>query len=326
MNCAVIAGPFIFDQTSLHIASRPSLTASMSSGAAAFSKTLSGGIQDISAVLSLFGTEQCERHVGSALRGGERGGFLYAAITPISIFGSLGVAKSAFSIVIGTIPRFGAKRLQHIGIDPAGDAVQMIMLQDKRYVTEVCFLQLLQKHFIRDVRQFRINFTPPVPPHFYKSWNLQLIFFSVVVAAAGVTPYVRISARHDTSYLSLAILFPLCRVMGGLFCVLAGQILLQRRIAMIMRQRLLFWLINDPLKQGSTEVKVPTQFIRDWGESIASERCLHSLNKFLHTEEAETGGHEKFIRYLLPALEIAERSCGDPEQNTVSVCSLLSSS
>jgi hypothetical protein len=58
-----------------------------------FGQTVSGGIQDISAVLSLLGTQQCELHVGSALRGGGRGGYLYAAITPISIFGSLGVAK-----------------------------------------------------------------------------------------------------------------------------------------------------------------------------------------------------------------------------------------
>jgi hypothetical protein len=304
----------------------PSFTDGMASS---FSNTLSGGIQDISAVLSLFGTEQCERHVGSALRGGRHGGFLYAAITPVSIFGSLGVAKSAFNIMFGTVPCFGAERLQHIGIDPAGDAVKMIMLQDELYVAEICFLQLLQKHFIRDVQELRINFTPRTPPHFYGSWNLQLIASSLLVAAAGVTPYLRFSVNHHTSYLSLAIFFPVCRVMGGLFCVFAGQILLQRRIALILRQRLLFRLINDPLRQGrNSEVKVPTQHISDWGESIASELCLRSLNKFLHTKEAKTGGHERFILYLVHALENFEKGLRDPEKNvgvsgknTESVCS-----
>ncbi|KAJ7926298.1 hypothetical protein B0H13DRAFT_2265913 [Mycena leptocephala] len=55
---------------------------------ASFGTTISSGIQDISAILSLFGTEQCEFHIGSALRGGGRGGYMYAAITPVSIFGS----------------------------------------------------------------------------------------------------------------------------------------------------------------------------------------------------------------------------------------------
>ncbi|KAJ7893800.1 hypothetical protein B0H13DRAFT_1625081, partial [Mycena leptocephala] len=112
--------------------------------ASSFSDTLSGGIQDISAVLSLFGTEQCELHVGSALRGGGRGGFLYAAITPLSIFGT----KAAFSIMLATVPRFGAKRIQHLGLNPTGDAVKMIMLKDDIYVAEVYFLDLLRKHFI----------------------------------------------------------------------------------------------------------------------------------------------------------------------------------
>ncbi|KAF9259917.1 hypothetical protein L218DRAFT_630707 [Marasmius fiardii PR-910] len=63
-----------------------------------FGDTLSGGIQDISALLPLLGTEQCERHAGSALDKG----FLYAAATPLSIFGSLGVAKTAYVTLIAT--------------------------------------------------------------------------------------------------------------------------------------------------------------------------------------------------------------------------------
>ena len=55
--------------------------------------TLTGGIQDIAALLPLIGTDQCEKHVGSALDGG----FLYAAATPLSIFGSLGVVKIGIS-------------------------------------------------------------------------------------------------------------------------------------------------------------------------------------------------------------------------------------
>ncbi|KAJ7745945.1 hypothetical protein DFH07DRAFT_748667, partial [Mycena maculata] len=114
----------------------------------AFDTTLAAGIQDLSAILSLLGTEQCERHVGSALRGGRRGGYLYAAVTPISIFGSLGVAKATFSIMFASLPRFGAARLKHLGFEPAGDAVKMITLEGGCYLAEVYFLELLKKHFI----------------------------------------------------------------------------------------------------------------------------------------------------------------------------------
>ncbi|KAJ7573787.1 hypothetical protein C8J56DRAFT_981571, partial [Mycena floridula] len=53
--------------------------------------TLVSGIQDISAFLPIIGTEQCERHIGSALDSG----FLYAAATPLSMFGSLGIIKAS---------------------------------------------------------------------------------------------------------------------------------------------------------------------------------------------------------------------------------------
>ena len=64
-----------------------------------FAKTLTSGIQDVSALLPLLGTEQCEKHVGSALEGG----FLYAAATPLSIFGSLGTVRAGISVLVASI-------------------------------------------------------------------------------------------------------------------------------------------------------------------------------------------------------------------------------
>src|ERR1700761_7797308 len=104
---------------------------------ASFGITVSSGIQDISAILSLFGTEQCEFHVGSALRGGGGGGYLYAAVTPLSIFGSLGAAKAAFTIMLLSLP-LGAKKLKHMGFEPKGDVVAAVMLDTNsdRYIAE----------------------------------------------------------------------------------------------------------------------------------------------------------------------------------------------
>jgi hypothetical protein len=57
--------------------------------------SLVSGIQDISAFLPVIWTEQCERHVGEVLEVG----LLYAAATPLSLFGSLGIVKSGTAIL-----------------------------------------------------------------------------------------------------------------------------------------------------------------------------------------------------------------------------------
>ena len=58
--------------------------------------TLTGGIQDIAAILPLLGTEQCSDQVSSSLTRG----YLYAAATPMSIFGSLGVVVAGFKTLV----------------------------------------------------------------------------------------------------------------------------------------------------------------------------------------------------------------------------------
>ncbi|KAJ7575684.1 hypothetical protein C8J56DRAFT_871049, partial [Mycena floridula] len=90
----------------------------MSNSQPNFGDTLTSGIQEVSALLPLLGTEQCERHAGSAL---DRG-YIYAAATPLSIFGSLGIVKAAFSTLMGTITRpfNGARWLSDTGFGNSG--------------------------------------------------------------------------------------------------------------------------------------------------------------------------------------------------------------
>ncbi|KJA24975.1 hypothetical protein HYPSUDRAFT_135537, partial [Hypholoma sublateritium FD-334 SS-4] len=105
-----------------------------------FTGIITGGVQDLSALLPLLGTEQCENHVGSAL---DRG-FLYSSVTPISIFGSLGIARASFNILIASINiqqyRFlGATKLNDGGFDARGVVVPMISLdphRPKRFLVE----------------------------------------------------------------------------------------------------------------------------------------------------------------------------------------------
>jgi hypothetical protein len=86
--------------------------------------TLTGSIQDIAALLHLLGTEQCEDHVSSALTKG----YLYAAASPISLFGSLDVARAGFKTFVASlsIPAWnivGARTLSNMGFRPQGELI-----------------------------------------------------------------------------------------------------------------------------------------------------------------------------------------------------------
>ncbi|KAJ7486502.1 hypothetical protein FB451DRAFT_770982 [Mycena latifolia] len=71
---------------------------------------------------------------------------------------------------------------------------------------------------------------------------------------------------------------------------------------MILKQRILFKGINDLLNDQN--MKIPTQYIRLWNESYASEMCLSSLNNFLKTAEAETPAAAPFIKSLAQVLHL----------------------
>src|SRR6266568_3587906 len=123
-------------------------------------KTLTGGIQDIAALLPLLGTDQCEQHVGSALDGG----FLYAAAAPLSIFGSLGIVKIGISVLI-SIPKIsisyrklsvgfsqdrwlGARTLDNAGFKPVGTVAPLIAMDGIRYTAETRLMQILEEKHI----------------------------------------------------------------------------------------------------------------------------------------------------------------------------------
>ena len=100
----------------------------MSSVGGGIGSTLTGGIQNIAALLPLLGTEQCSIHVSSALTRG----YLYSASAPMSIFGSLGVVSAGFKTLVvcfafGDIE--GAKILGNMGFEPQGENLSLIMVE-----------------------------------------------------------------------------------------------------------------------------------------------------------------------------------------------------
>ncbi|KAK1227988.1 hypothetical protein PQX77_008990 [Marasmius sp. AFHP31] len=116
-----------------------------------FGDTLSGGIQEVSALLPLLGTEQCERHVGTALEKG----YLFAAAAPLSIFGSLGIVKTAFATLLGTTtkPFYGGWWLSDAGFGTTGSVSSMVTLvkDTKQYGAEVRLQRLLKEQHIDDL-------------------------------------------------------------------------------------------------------------------------------------------------------------------------------
>ena len=93
----------------------------MSSG---IGSTLTGGIQNVAAILPLLSTEQCSVQVSSALTRG----YLYAAASPMSIFGSLGVVRvtAGFKTLLACFSVRdieGAKILGNIGFEPQGENI-----------------------------------------------------------------------------------------------------------------------------------------------------------------------------------------------------------
>ncbi|KAK7033620.1 hypothetical protein VNI00_012619 [Paramarasmius palmivorus] len=113
--------------------------------------TLAGGIQDVSALLPLLGTEQVERHVGSALEKG----YLYAAASNLSLFGSLGSAKAAFATCVGTITHrrfYGGQWLDDAGFGTAGSVTSMVTIDKDTgwYGAEVKLRKLLLEQHIDD--------------------------------------------------------------------------------------------------------------------------------------------------------------------------------
>ncbi|KAF8815901.1 hypothetical protein BYT27DRAFT_7078575, partial [Phlegmacium glaucopus] len=112
--------------------------------------TLSGGIQNMAALLPLLGTKQCEVQVTSALTRG----YLYAAATPMSIFGSLGMVRAGLKTLVacfsfGNIE--GAKMLGNMGSEPQGENLSLIMVETGegknkgRYIVETRMDELIKE-------------------------------------------------------------------------------------------------------------------------------------------------------------------------------------
>ncbi|KAL0947877.1 hypothetical protein HGRIS_010512 [Hohenbuehelia grisea] len=252
-----------------------------------FGDTISGGIQDIAALLPLLGTEQCEEHVGSALADG----YLYAAVAPLSIFGSLGIVRAGGKALLASVNLrwrgmsfVGAEKLQHAGFGPAGKSLRQILWDgaNKRHVAETELIEKLEKLHIREVDKLSVKAKR-------KRWNWSMIGASVIVVFS-ITPYIYFFIKqHDF----LHGFFPLARSFGSLITAIATQFIIQVRLLEIIKRRIVFMTIDNFIREEEFRNGFPPPSkwagfeAQEWNVHAPSESALLHLEAYLYTKDVE---------------------------------------
>ncbi|KAJ6588780.1 hypothetical protein B0H19DRAFT_1248387 [Mycena capillaripes] len=191
--------------------------------------TLTSGIQDISAFLPIFGTDQCEKHVGAALEKG----FLYAAAAPLSIFGCLGIVKAALAIFVASItwPFNGARLLRNAGFELQGSVAAMIGTSPNNQ--EEDFQYYVESRFGTFLTENDIENTAMGIQHVYASWNRLFLATSLPLGCLAIVPYIPFIIDPDASFSTW--FYPFIRVLGSVMCSVSAQFVLQIRIKRILR-------------------------------------------------------------------------------------------
>ncbi|KAF5321580.1 hypothetical protein D9619_000363 [Psilocybe cf. subviscida] len=284
--------------------------------------TITGGIQDISALLPLLGTEQCEKHIGSAL---DRG-FLYSSVAPMTIFGSLGIVRASFNILVASlsIRRYqflGARVLSDSGFSPSGTVAPMIALDPghpKRFVAETRLEAMLADEHIDNVADLTVSLGKDVV-----RWNFKLVFSTLFISLAGLLPYIKIIVdlrdANPKLFFPLGFGFPILRVFGSAICVIVAQFLIQIRIIILLKTRLLFMGINRLAKEAKVEdlaSVITTDLHREraeegWDSELAAEKSVWALQKWLaagsdtnkdkNYRKMETLFESKYAQHLGPS-------------------------
>ena len=262
--------------------------------------TLTGGIQDVSALLPLLGTEQCEDHASSALTKG----YFYVAATPVSLFGSLGLARAGLKTFIASLNFSvfnldvrGALMLSNMGFRPLGTNLSLIMLdennKDKHHLVETRLDELLEDLHVDKTKITGIS-------HNSKRWNVDMIVYAAFFCFLSMIPYIYLNLR-DGSSLSHGMrwTFPAVRAVGGFLTATMMQLVIQRRITTLCRR----WLskhdrgkTGEPPNEGAkhmSEMVVPGSDNRGEGSERAGN---HDLERGLEPTGASHKDEKRVCR------------------------------
>ena len=188
--------------------------------------TLTGGIQDIAAFLPLLGTEQCAEQVSSSLTRG----YLYAAATPMSIFGSLGMVSAGYKTFVAcfTFGKFeGAKILGNMGFEPLGENLSLIMVEAGKGDTAGNYIIETRMHELVEELNIDTNQIIGVS-HKSAAWNVKMMATTALFCAFSITPYIYLNLFPNNLKTSTRWLFPVLRATGGFITASFIQLLIQR--------------------------------------------------------------------------------------------------
>jgi hypothetical protein len=245
-----------------------------------FPATLTGGIQDVSALLPLLGTEQCEEHVSSALTNG----YLYAAASPMSLFGSLGLVRAGFKTFLASVNfsirkwNFdGATMLSNMGFRPQGENLSLIMAdtgKKGRYVLESRLDTLLEELHLDETRIHGVS-------HKTKAWNIVMVSLTALLSSLSIVPYIYLNTRSGSSLSHFARWsFPALRAIGGFLTSTMMQLTLQRRITTITKN----WLSERIRRKKRDHVGLEQSAEQDegspGGDSRDAEKALEDTGVY----------------------------------------------
>jgi len=197
--------------------------------------TLISGIQEISALLPLLGTEQCEDHIASA----HSKGYLYAAVTPMSIFGSLGMVRAGFKALVAScdVPGLGivgAQKLADMGFKPQGKNLSFIMFDNDKDNHHV------EDHMEKIVAPNQLSGVTKVEVvRKYVGWNVTMAIFTGIFSILSIAPYLHLNLTGGSNLGDVARwTFPVLRALGGFLTATVTQIVIQRRAGTLARKYL----------------------------------------------------------------------------------------
>jgi hypothetical protein len=163
-------------------------------GAAAttYGEALSSGIQDISAVATLFGTEACAAHLLSSISKG----YIYASVSMLSMFGSLAAVKASAYLILP------AEWLKNAGMTDCGADLETMGWGDSAWPTNI----LADRLGSVPGGTSKIDFTPEL-----RKWIIQATLTGLS-GALGIVPFLApLILAWDHVYAA----FPIMRVVGG---------------------------------------------------------------------------------------------------------------
>jgi hypothetical protein len=201
-------------------------------------------IQVFAAIISLVGTERFSVQVSSALTRG----YLHAATSPISIFGSLGVVYAGFATLVSCISFGdieGAKILTNIGFKPLGENLSLIMIEPQakgqnkgRYIIETPYI--IETRMDRMIEKLNIdkNRITGVSHKSAAAWNVKMMATTALLCAFSITPYIHLNNLSNDLKKSTMWVYPGLRATGGFITATLIQLLIQRRITTLSDQYL----------------------------------------------------------------------------------------